>query len=108
MIILFQTLNLPLFLQKGRMGHYERFSESQGIRYSWAKTWVSTISYKLFVWTNQLFNWMARGGFPTLWTINNIQMIFKSSEIITLGNYIIKMLGTIFGKLYDFDLEQSN
>ena len=45
------------------------------------------------------FNLVARGGFPTLWTTNILQMIFKSNERITLANYKTIMLGTIFGKL---------
>jgi hypothetical protein len=38
MIILSQTLNFQMFLHKGNMGHYERSSKPQGMRYSRIKT----------------------------------------------------------------------
>ena len=44
--ILFQTLSFYMFLPKGNMGHHERFSKSQGMRYSWATTWASKIGCK--------------------------------------------------------------
>ena len=86
------------------MCHYERFSKWQGMRHSWAKTWVSTDD--LCEPITKLFNAVARGGFPTLWTINIIQFTFKSGERTTLGNYKLIMLGTIFGKLYGSVLEK--
>ena len=54
----------------------------------------------------KLFNLVAREGFPTSWTTNIIQMIFKSGERNSMGNYRTIMLGTIFGKLYGSDLEK--
>ena len=54
----------------------------------------------------KLFNLVAREGFPASWTINIIQMIFKSDERSSLGNYRTIMLGTIFGKLYGSVLEK--
>ena len=48
----------------------------------------------------KLFNLVARIGFPTSWTTNMIQMIFKSCETTTLGDNKTIMWGPIFGKLY--------
>ena len=46
-----------------------------------------------------LFNLVAKEGLLASWTINIIQMIFKSSENHSLGNCRTIMLGAIFGKL---------
>ena len=53
----------------------------------------------------KLFNLVAREGFLASWTTNIIQMISKSSQRNSLGNYRTAMLGIIFGKLYDSVLE---
>ena len=53
-----------------------------------------------------MFNLVAIESFPTSWTINIIQMIFKSRERCSPGNYRTIMLGTIFGKLYGSVLEE--
>lgn len=50
---LFQTFNFKMFLQRKIMGHYERLSNSQGMRYSWAEMWVFLMGYKWSIWANQ-------------------------------------------------------
>ena len=54
----------------------------------------------------RLLNLVAKEGFSISWTINTIQLIFKSGERHSPGTYRTIMLGTIFGKLYGYVLEK--
>ena len=67
--------------------------------------WVAN---DLFEPITKLFNLVAKEGSHASWTINIIQMIFKSSERAPLGNYRTIMLETIFGKLYRSNLEKNS
>ena len=102
MIIVFQMLNFHMFLQKKKYGptmkdlanHKAR--DIHGLNHEFLE-WVAK---HLCEPTTKLFNVVARGGFPTSWTTNIIQMIFKFGEKITLRNFKIIMLDTIFGNHY--------
>ena len=67
----------------------------QGLKPKFLK-WVVT---NLFVPITKPFNIMAKEGFQASWTINIIQMIFTSSEILSLEIHTTIMLGAIIGKL---------
>ena len=116
MTVRFPALKSPLYLT----GKFARWSTASyalalpnyafGLKKKSTTTTTTTKTLRLRLeflkWAKKhlcdpITNLVARGGYPTSWTTNIFQNLAKE----TLGNYTTKMLGTIFGKLYGFILE---
>ena len=86
MIILFQMCNFLMFLQKGKIWTTmkdlanHKVGDIHGLKAEFLK-WVAN---DLCEPITKLFNLVASEGFPTSWTTNIIQIIFKSSKRSTL------------------------